>query len=354
VAHENRYQAHYHVAAQPRCDHRIRNGLDVQHVRFGGGMSYEIDTIPLNAVRINGGTQSRVELNQSTIGEYAELIRAAVDLPPVVTFFDGATFWLADGFHRFNAHRDAGAMEINAEIRTGTQRDAILFSVGANASHGLRRTNEDKRRAVMTLLNDPEWGAWTQARIAETCGVSREFVSRVSTAQSPSCDRSQDTVRVVERNGTTYEQNTAGIGKGKLSTKQAMLAKLDELRRLANLAKLNEKIDALTVGSTQASPIDPADADGSGAPDDDPESFGPSQEEIAAAVRAEAEQLEYIKNLLASDDDPLAQALADLKQKSLEISALRSQNAGHQNTINDQIRMIKALRSKLAKLERPA
>ncbi|MDB5911186.1 MAG: hypothetical protein JWP34_5303 [Massilia sp.] len=89
-------------------------------------------------------------------------------------------------------------------------------------------------------------------------------------------------------------------------------------------------------------------------PDVDPENFGPSPEEIAAAVRAEAEQIEYIKNLLASDDDPLALALADLKQKSLEISALRSQNAGHQNTINDQIRMIKALRSKLTKLERQA
>jgi hypothetical protein len=89
-------------------------------------------------------------------------------------------------------------------------------------------------------------------------------------------------------------------------------------------------------------------------PDVAPESFGPSPEEIAAAERAEAEQLEYIKNLLASDDDPLALALADLKRKNLEISALRSQNAGHQNTINDQIRMIKALRSKLAKLERPA
>lgn len=94
--------------------------------------------------------------------------------------------------------------------------------------------------------------------------------------------------------------------------------------------------------------------DNPGSPDVDPENFGPSPEEIAAAVRAEAEQLEYIKNLLASDDDPLALALADLKQKGLEISALKSQNAGHQNTINDQIRMIKSLRSKLAKLERAA
>lgn len=175
-------------------------------------MSHEIDTIPLDAVRINGGTQSRVELNQSTIAEYAELIRAAVDLPPVVTFFDGVTFWLADGFHRYNAHLDAGAMEINAEIRTGTQRDAILYSVGANASHGLRRTNEDKRRAVKTLLTDPEWSSWTDVAIAKACGVSSNFVGDVRRIINPIND---SPTRTATRNGATYEQNTANIGKAK-------------------------------------------------------------------------------------------------------------------------------------------
>jgi hypothetical protein len=41
------------------------------------------------------------------------------------------------------------------------ERDAILFSVSANGTHGQRRTNEDKRRAVLCLLNDPEWAADT-------------------------------------------------------------------------------------------------------------------------------------------------------------------------------------------------
>lgn len=172
-------------------------------------MSDEIDTIPLGAVRINGGTQSRVELNQATIAEYVELIRTSVDLPPVITFFDGSTFWLADGFHRFNAHLDAGAIEIASEIRTGTQRDAILFSVGANASHGLRRTNEDKRRAVMTLLNDPEWSTWSSEAIAKACAVSPRTVSGMRI----SANAEIAPIRTVERNGTTYEQNTANIGK---------------------------------------------------------------------------------------------------------------------------------------------
>lgn len=139
----------------------------------------EIDTIPLNSVRINGGTQSRVELNQATIGEYAEAIRLSTELPPVVVFFDGVHFWLADGFHRFHAHREAGALEITADIRTGTQRDAVLYSVGANAAHGLRRSNDDKRKAVITLLNDPEWSSWSDREIARVCGVSHTFVANL-------------------------------------------------------------------------------------------------------------------------------------------------------------------------------
>ena len=57
------------------------------------------------------------------------------------------------------------------------QRDAILFSVSANAQHGQRRTNEDKRRAVMRLLEDPEWSRWPAREIARQCGVTHPFVS---------------------------------------------------------------------------------------------------------------------------------------------------------------------------------
>lgn len=176
-------------------------------------MTYEIDTIPLEAVRINGGTQSRVALSETTIAEYAETIRSGADLPPVVAFFDGVNFWLADGFHRYFAHKTAGAMEISAEIREGTNRDAVLYSVGANASHGLRRTNEDKRRAVMTLLNDPEWAAWSDREVSRACSVSHTFVQTLRPHLATLPDSAPPATRIVERNGTTYEQNTANIGK---------------------------------------------------------------------------------------------------------------------------------------------
>lgn len=93
-----------------------------------------------------------------------------------------------------------------ADIRQGTRRDAVLFSVGANASHGLRRTNEDKRRAVTVLLSDEEWNKWPQAKIA-----ARVYVNQLS--KEVSSKRLQDTVRTAERYGVTYEIDTSNIGK---------------------------------------------------------------------------------------------------------------------------------------------
>jgi hypothetical protein len=78
---------------------------------------------------------------------------------------------------------------------------------------------------VLTLLNDGEWGKWPQAKIANTCGVSRKFVNQLSGQLSASCKRLQDGTREVERNGTTYEQNTAAIGKPSVTPFDPMQAK---------------------------------------------------------------------------------------------------------------------------------
>lgn len=135
----------------------------------------------LNTINASGGTQSRAALNQDTVSEYAEALGQGAEFPPVVVFSDGSESgnWLADGFHRYHAHRAAGMTEIVCDARIGTRRDAILFSLGANASHGLRRTNEDKRRAVMTMLADAEWSTWSDRDIARQCGVSHPFVAAV-------------------------------------------------------------------------------------------------------------------------------------------------------------------------------
>lgn len=130
--------------------------------------------LALARIRLDGGTQSRAALDEDVISDYVEHLD---ELPAPVVFHDGADYWLADGFHRVRAHERAGKTRITVEVRQGSSRDAILYSVGANVSHGLRRTNADKRRAVEMLLRDEEWGGKTNRWIAKACGVSHRFAS---------------------------------------------------------------------------------------------------------------------------------------------------------------------------------
>lgn len=170
-------------------------------------------TINIKTIRIDGGTQSRVEINQGIVAEYAEAIKTGAEFPAVVVFNDGVDNWLADGFHRFHAHNQAEKTSISVDVRQGTARDAILFSLGANGSHGLRRTNADKRKAVMTLLQDFDWSEMSSNAMAKTCGVSHTFVDSVrSSILQPLQDSAPET-RKVERNGTVYEQKISNIGR---------------------------------------------------------------------------------------------------------------------------------------------
>ena len=133
--------------------------------------------IELSKIRIDGGTQTREKLNEATVKEYIEAINAGATFPPVTLFFDGSNYWLADGFHRFFATKKAGKKQIHEDITPGTQRDAVLHSLGANTAHGLPRSNKDKQRAVETLLDDQEWSKWSSRAIAEKCVVSHSYVS---------------------------------------------------------------------------------------------------------------------------------------------------------------------------------
>lgn len=198
--------------------------------------------LDLDCIRVDGGTQARVELNVETVTEYADAYRAGAQFPAIIVFYDGADYWLADGFHRYHGAREAGQSQIYEEVIPGSQRDAVLYSLGANAKHGLRRTNEDKYNSVAMLLNDAEWSQWSQQKISQICGVSREYVNRVSAKLS--CDRSQDVkpaVRTVERNGKTYEQNTSNIGKAKSAAPTKPTASAEAPDVPALLAKIERQ-----------------------------------------------------------------------------------------------------------------
>jgi hypothetical protein len=168
-------------------------------------------TLALVQIRTDGGTQPRESINADVVNEYADDMRNGAQFKPVIVFYDGSDYWLADGFHRVAAARQIGAASISAEVHQGSRRDAILYSAGANADHGLRRTNADKRRSVLLLLRDAEWSQWSDREIARRCAVGNKMVSDLRNSICVN-DTDKPTTRKVERNGATYTQNTTNIG----------------------------------------------------------------------------------------------------------------------------------------------
>ena len=105
------------------------------------------------SIRLDGGTQTRAGKDPGTVQDYRAAMLDGATFPPVVIFQDGPNNWLADGFHRVEAATLAGLVEIAADVRQGTARDARLFGLGANKTHGLR---------LPTLTSAPPWRAsWT-------------------------------------------------------------------------------------------------------------------------------------------------------------------------------------------------
>jgi hypothetical protein len=140
-----------------------------------------MDTLSINLeiIKLDEAAQPRVELDDEYIEELANDLTAGSKFPPVVVFRYGEDYHLADGFHRYRAHQKAGFDKIVAEIRRGDRREAIMHAVGANATHGKRRSNADKRKAAETLLKDEVWCRWTDRVIAEKCRVSQPLVSAI-------------------------------------------------------------------------------------------------------------------------------------------------------------------------------
>lgn len=167
-----------------------------------------ISQVALDTLILDSAAQPRIEIDWVLASEYAEAMGNGAKFPPIIVYCNGEN-WLADGFHRVAAAKQAGLSELVADIRQGTRRDAILYSVGANAENGKRRTNEDKRRAVMTLLQDEEWGKWSDSDIARQCRVDHKTVAaiRISLGNSQVTERTYTT-----KHGTVAIMHTANIG----------------------------------------------------------------------------------------------------------------------------------------------
>ena len=138
--------------------------------------------VDVTAIVVDRDLQLREGMHEETVQDYVDALADGADFPPVTLFRDiSGALRLADGFHRVEAARrwamGGGDGIVAADVLQGGRTDALLWAAGSNASHGLRRTNGDKRRAVGALIR--EWPQWSDRRIAELAHVTHPFVAKV-------------------------------------------------------------------------------------------------------------------------------------------------------------------------------
>jgi hypothetical protein len=178
-------------------------------------------TLRLTQIRRDGGTQPREGIDWEHVKDMQRAITAGDALPAVSVIYDGADYWLYDGFHRWHAYANVGKLEIPVVISQGTQDDAQWQSLAANRTHGLKRTQADKERAIRAALKHPKSAGLSNLAISRHLGVDDKTVGKYRDEMEASSEIPKIDQRTVERNGQTYTQNTTNIGASRPPTEPA-------------------------------------------------------------------------------------------------------------------------------------
>lgn len=269
-------------------------------------------TVKLNDIRIDGGTQGRVVIDQQHVYHMVEMMKEGYEFDPIDTNFDGATYWLVDGFHRYHAYKLMGIKEVVIKYVPGTQEEAVIRSYGVNAKHGLPRSFEDKKKVVLDALANPLLKDKSNYEIAKICVVSQPFVAGIKDPEKKK--------------------------KQKEAKEKNIKKKADELRQ-------DEQVENTSVtnpiSSEKTTHAEKPNFDTGAAPDED---------ELRATELAMQADQEAMYKLLESDE-PLKVAHEEIKRLNHLNGQLEVRLHGLMNERNEAVKMVKKLQKELDKLK---
>lgn len=166
--------------------------------------------LKLDKIDLEKSVQMREALDLETVAEYQDALAQGEELPPVTVFRDGSGYYLVDGWHRLKAHEGLKKKEIEVKIINGTYREAVLYAIGANATHGKKRTLADKEKAVLFLMKDEEWGKLSDAALMKAAKITDAgFMGRLRKKY----DIERKGPALVERNGRMVRVNVQNMGR---------------------------------------------------------------------------------------------------------------------------------------------
>lgn len=270
-------------------------------------MKRTLKDVSMKDIRIDGGTQSREQIDPHWVSEIVDNIKNDVVYPAIKTRFDGVHHWLTDGFHRYHAYIQLGMKQVEVSYLPGSVADARRDSYGANSDHGKPRTRADKRKAVLNAIADPDIQDKTNRELALICNVSHTFVNQIKEAEEKKNKKSD------------VEKQQTGANTGE------------------NPNKKDEQVETFPP-ETQVVASSPQSGE------------APDAAEIEANERALQADQAIMYELLESDD-ALATAHLEIKRLNLlnaqyevRINALNSER-------NEAIKMVKKLQKELDKLK---
>jgi hypothetical protein len=261
--------------------------------------------VNINSIRLDGGTQCRIVIDQPTVYTYLERMKEGDEFPLMEAMFDGETYWLVDGFHRYHVFKLAGVKEIEINSKPGTLQDAQIEALKANSKHGKQLTNDDKRNKVEMALKIEGFEKKSNYEIAKICDLSASFVASV---RNPEAKKKQE--------------------EAKLKHAKKWARKFDHSSPTITELETNTDLIRSEIASQPDSGI---------APDD--------EEMKATELAMQADQETMYKMLEA--DDALAELYEENKRLNLLNAQLQVRMHGLMNERNEAIKMVKDLQKQI-------
>jgi hypothetical protein len=127
--------------------------------------------ILLEQIKVTDKFRIREKLDFLKVGEYKELLDI---LPPVIVADIEGQYFLVDGFHRYEAARQKGRIQLDADVRKLSENEAYELAVQSNARHGLPLKSKERRKIAEEMLK--RFTERSNTWIAEDVGIDAKTV----------------------------------------------------------------------------------------------------------------------------------------------------------------------------------
>jgi hypothetical protein len=276
--------------------------------------------IKIDRLTLHPDLQMREVMDQALIYSYVQLMKEGAIFDPMSATFDGNTYWLDGGHHRYQAYKLLGVREVAVDYTEGDFDAAFKKALCSNHKNGKQRSNDDKRKAVLKcFLRYPDMNNYEVAKAVE---VSQPFVAGV---RDPEIKARQDEARersVGKKLGQKPDTTTNPISSENTTDDDCGKKTTNPISSEKTTLDTNQSLGAV-----------------------------PSAEEIEEAEMAMRSDIEAMQKLLEADDK-LAEAFEEIKKVNLRNAQLEIRMRGIMNEKAQAVKVIRELEGQVKHLQK--